>query len=79
MGQLSIEIDAFSISLDICKESIPPGVVIELLKDGSAVFNQRITRSTKINYSKVGTATVEASIFLTNTNTSIGIAVSIAT
>ena len=75
MGLLSIELDAVSITLDVCKNNTPPGVVVELLKDGSAVFNRLITTSTKINYSKVGTATIEANIFLNSTNSSIGISV----
>lgn len=77
MGQLTTEIDAISIMLDVCKNNTPPGVIVELLRDDRAVFNQRITTSTKINYSKVGTATIEASIFLNSTNSSIGIAVSL--
>ena len=75
MGQLSIEVDAVSIMLDICKNNTAPGVFFELLRDERAVFNQRITSSTKINYSKVGTATIEAAIFLNSTNNSIGISV----
>lgn len=76
MGQLSIEIDAVSIMLDVCKNNSAPGVIVELLRDERAVFNRRITTSTKINYSKVGTATIEAAIFLNSTNSSIGISVS---
>lgn len=76
MGQLSIEIDAVSIMLDVCKNNSAPGVIVEFLRDERAVFNRRITTSTKINYSKVGTATIEAAIFLNSTNSSIGISVS---
>jgi hypothetical protein len=76
MGQLRIEVDAVSVMLDVCKNNTAPGVIFELLRDERAVFNQRISSSTRINYSKVGTATIEAAIFLNSTNSSIGISVS---
>ena len=34
MGQLSTEIDAVSIMLDVCKNNTAPGVIVELLRDG---------------------------------------------
>ena len=38
MGQLSIEVDALSIMLDVCKNNTAPGVIFELLRDERAVF-----------------------------------------
>ena len=60
------------ISLELCETS--PGVKIELLKDGSALIDQLITRPTNITQT-LGFATVTAHVFVNSTDNTIGVAV----
>ena len=71
-GVISSQLDSMTITLELCET--PPGVTIELLKDGSAIINQLITSPTNITQS-LGFATVEAYVFVNSTGNTIGIAV----
>ena len=70
-GNLGLE--SVSFFLKICDGQ--PGIAIDLMKDGSSVFNQLVTASTTVNAMITNNITLEADFFVNSTSSSIGIAV----
>lgn len=71
-GIISTQLDSIIITLELCET--PPGVTIELLKDGSTIINQLITTPTNITQS-LGFVTVAAYVFVNSTHNTLGISV----
>ena len=71
-GIISTQLDSMIITLELCET--PPGVTIELLKDGRTIINQLITTPTNITQS-LGFVTVAAYVFVNSTQNTLGIAV----
>ena len=73
-GSLTRQLDTFTITLRPC--STPPGVTIKFAKGGEPFLTQMISRPTLVN-STIGSATLEADIFVNSTGSTIGISVSV--
>ena len=71
---ISNYLDTVALSLEPCK--FPRGVTFELLKDGQSLFSQLITMPTKISQT-IGSATIEALVFVNTTCSILGISVSV--
>ena len=72
-GVLSGQIDLATIALSPC--GVPPGIVVNLVRSGTAVVNQLITATIMITYD-AGVATVNINVFINSTTNTIGILVS---
>ena len=78
-GIISSQLDSMTVTLELCET--PPGVTIELLKDGRAIINQLITTPTNVTQSLNPFMTVSAYVFVNSTVThdALGIAVILLT
>ena len=73
-GSLRSQLDTFVLTLAPCKT--PPGVLFEFMKGGKSLVSQMITKPIQIN-GTVGSAMLEADVFVNTTGNDIGISVSI--
>ena len=71
-GVVSSQLDSLTMTLVLCET--PPGVMIELLKDGRAIISRLITTPTNVTQS-LGFATVSAYVFVNSTHNTLGISV----
>ena len=71
-GILNGRLDTVIIMLSPCE--MPPGFVVNLVKDGSAILNQLITASMMITYTS-GIATAKINVFVNSTTSFLGILV----
>ena len=71
-GIIGSQLDSVTMTLELCET--PPGVMIELLKDGRAIINQLITTPTNVTQS-LGFVTVSAYVFVNSTHNTLGISV----
>ena len=73
-GIISGQLDSVTIILEACET--PPGITVELSKDGTAIINQLITAPTTITHNlDLLKATMEAHVFVNSTPSTIGISV----
>ena len=74
-GLLSGQVDSATITLSPCLTT--PGIIVKLLKDGTAVINEQITGPFRISHN-VGFATVGVNLFVNSSSSTIGILVRVS-
>ncbi len=72
-GIISSQLDSITMTLELCET--PPGVTIELLKDGSAIISRLITTPTNITQALNSFVTVSAYVLVNSTHNTLGISV----